>query len=60
MAMEDTLFIGDSPIKTSIHRGFSIAIFDYRRVSNFRDPDPQNRGAATYLISMFVFKAYEP
>ena len=30
--MENTLFLGDFPIETSIHRGFSIAMYDYRRV----------------------------
>ena len=25
-------FIGDVPIETSIHNGFSIAMFDYQRV----------------------------
>ena len=34
MAMENILFIGDFPYKTSIHRGFSIAMFDYQRVQN--------------------------
>ena len=32
MVMEHGPFIGDIPIETSIHRGFSIAMFDYRRV----------------------------
>ena len=27
--METRLFIGDFPIETSIHRGLSIAMFDY-------------------------------
>ena len=30
--MENTLVIDDVPIKTSIHRGFPVAIFDYQRV----------------------------
>ena len=30
--MEDTLFIGDFPIETSISGGFRIATFDYHRV----------------------------
>ena len=33
MAMENGPFIGDVPVKTSIHRGFYIAMFDYQRVS---------------------------
>ena len=33
MAMENTLFLGDFPIETSIHRGFSIAMFDNQRVA---------------------------
>ena len=32
MAMENGPLKGDCPIKTSIHRGFSIAMFNYRRV----------------------------
>ena len=36
MVMENTLLysihIGDFPITTSLHRGFSIAMFDYQRV----------------------------
>ena len=32
MARENGPFKGDFPIKTSIYRGFSIAMFDYRRV----------------------------
>ena len=37
-------YINDVPIKTSIHRGFSMAMFDYRRVFSMdlsirRDPD---------------------
>ena len=28
--LEDTLFTGDSPIETTIHRGFKIATFEYR------------------------------
>ena len=31
--MENGLFIGDFPVKTSIHRGFAIAMFDYRRAT---------------------------
>ena len=30
--MENTLFLGDFPIETIIHRGFSIAMFGYQRV----------------------------
>ena len=33
MAIEHTLFIGDCPIQTCIDGGFSIAMFDYQRVS---------------------------
>ena len=32
MEMESGPLISDSPIKTSVHRGFSIAMFDYQRV----------------------------
>ena len=32
MAIENGPFIGDFPIRNSIHRGFSIAMFDYQRV----------------------------
>ena len=32
MAMENGPFINDVPIKISIHRGLSIAMFDYHRV----------------------------
>ena len=32
MAMENPPFVDDFPIETSIHRGFPIARFDYRRV----------------------------
>ena len=32
--LENGPFAGDFPINTSIHRGFSVAIFDYPRVSN--------------------------
>ena len=32
MAMENGPFIVDVPFKTSIHRGFSIAVFDCQRV----------------------------
>ena len=31
-AMENVPFIGDFPMKTSIYRGFPIAMFDYQRV----------------------------
>ena len=34
---DEPLFIGDFPIETSIHRGFSIAMFDYQRVFFFRE-----------------------
>ena len=34
---ENGSFIGDFPIQTSVHRRFSIAIFDYRRVINSLD-----------------------
>ena len=33
MAMENNPFISDFPIETSIHTGFSIAMFDYQRVT---------------------------
>ena len=33
MAIENGPFIGDFPIETSIHRGFSIAMFDCQRVT---------------------------
>ena len=39
MAMERGPFIGDSPIKTSIRRGFSIAMFDYQRVDTLAMTD---------------------
>ena len=32
MAMENGPFLSDFPIKASIPRGFSIAMFDYQRV----------------------------
>ena len=32
MAMENGQFIDDFPTKAIIHRGFSIAMFDYQRV----------------------------
>ena len=32
MAIGDTPFLADFPIKTSIYRGFSIATTEYRRV----------------------------
>ena len=32
--LENGSFVNDFPINTSIHRGFSIAMFDYQRVSN--------------------------
>ena len=32
--LENGPFIGDGPSKTSIHRGFSIAMFDYQRVNS--------------------------
>ena len=35
MAMEIGPFISDFPIKSSIDRGFSIAMFDYQRVCIF-------------------------
>ena len=38
--MENGPFTGDVPIKTSIHRGFSIAMFDYRRVLDFMTKSP--------------------
>ena len=31
--METGQFIGDVPVKNSIHRGYSIAMFEYQRVS---------------------------
>ena len=31
--MENGPFIGDVPIKTSIHREFSVAMFDYQRIN---------------------------
>ena len=34
MAMEKRPFMSDFPIKTSIHLGFSIVMFDYQRVDN--------------------------
>ena len=40
MAMEDTLFIGDSAIETPISSGFPIATFDYRRVVDFPAANP--------------------
>ena len=33
VAMENGPFIDDFPIKTSIYRGFSMAMLDYQRVS---------------------------
>ena len=33
MAMENPPFMDDFPIETSIYRGFSIAMFDYQRVT---------------------------
>ena len=35
MAIGDTPFLADFPIKTSIYRGFSIATTEYRRVLVF-------------------------
>ena len=32
MAIENTQFLGDFPMKTSIHGAFSIAMFDYQMV----------------------------
>ena len=34
MAMENGPFVGDLPFNTSIHRGFSIAMFDCQRICN--------------------------
>ena len=35
---ENGPFIGDFQIKTSIHRGFSVAMFDYQRDQRVRIP----------------------
>ena len=42
MAMEHGPFSSDFPNETSIHRGFSIAMFDYQMVISFFD-DLQER-----------------
>ena len=48
--LENTLFLGDFPMNTSIYRGFSIAMFDYQRVGPVRHTE---RPVSRYLVATF-------
>ena len=47
--MENTPFIGDFPIETSIYRGLSIAMFDYQRVPQISTAASDYLGLNTQL-----------
>ena len=50
MAIENGPFISDLPNKASIHRGFSIAMFEYQRIWYGRNPNHQLIGGKHHII----------
>ena len=58
-AMEKGPFMGDLPIKTSIHGGFSVAMFDYQRVrQNNYGTWPSRKFVSFPINSTMIFHSF--